>query len=106
MSRLRLLFALVLIAAGTCVGALALSGYYDGPMHAQSLAAAAESPLTPETFIRLLSRQRLVANDEQAAMPMPSQPTTAQTPPKARAPVKDKRPKQAAAPWPWSWFGN
>jgi hypothetical protein len=103
MARLRLLFALLLIAAGTCVGALALSGYYGSSMRAQPLAAAAESPVTPETFRRLLSRQRLVANDGQAATPMPSQPTTAQTP-KARAPVK--RPKQAAAPWPWSWFGN
>ena len=104
MAKLRLLFGIFLIAVGTTVGALALTGYYGTRTHSQSLAGS-QTPVSPETFIRLISRQRLVANDEQAGA-MRSKPNTATSPPKAKTLAKVKRPQETAVQWPWSLFSN
>ena len=105
MARLSLLFGIFLIAVGTTVGALALTRYYGTRTYTQSLVAGSHAPISPETFIRLISRQRLVANDAQAGA-MRSKPNAATSPPKAKTLAKVKRPQETAVQWPWSLFSN
>ena len=103
MARLRLLFGIFLIAVGATLGTLALIGHYWTHTHGQSLVAGSQTLVSSETFIRLISRQRLVANAEQASA-RPSKPSTATGPPKAK--TLAKRPQQTAVQWPLGLFSN
>lgn len=120
MARVRVLIALILIAAGSTVGALALSGYYDAPMprgQAVTASAAGGAPVSGEEPRLTLSRWagRLQAAEEKpkAAPSPPPKPKAAAAKP---APAKPrvaasgvppvKRPQEAAAPWPWQFFRN
>jgi hypothetical protein len=111
MARLRLLFALLLMAVGTSFGALAISGYYEPHMiHGQPAVVSANmlEPQAKPQLPVLQPRQRFVAIDDQPAAPpaKPTIPKSAKAPAKAKATVKDKRPPQAAMQWPWSLFSN
>ena len=117
MARLRLLFALLLMAVGTTFGAFALSGYYEPHMtHGQPVAApsAAASPVPAEKPQPTLSppRHRFVAVDEPPPAAPPAKPKTVakavpvKTGPVVQAPPAVRRPQPAAAPWPWDPFRN
>jgi hypothetical protein len=111
MARLRLLFALLLMAVGTAFGALAISGYYEPHMsHGQRApGAAAPAPQASVPVPILERRLRFVAQLEPSPPP-PLPPrnvkATKAAPAKAKPAVKDHRPKQAAVQWPWSLFSN
>jgi len=115
MARLRLLFALLLMAVGTTLGAFAISGYYEPHMtHAQPapVPSGVPQPLEKPQLAQLPPRYRFVAIDEGPAAPAKPR-TAAKTAPvkpkpavKEQASVKHKRPQQEAAQWPWSLFSN
>jgi hypothetical protein len=105
MAKPRLLFGIFLIAVVTTVGDLALTGYYGIRAYGQSLVAGSQTPVSAETFIRLISRQRLVAADEQTGA-IRSKPNTATSPPKAKTLPKVKRTQETTVQWPWSLFSN
>ena len=101
MARLRLLLGVLLIAAGATAGGLTLTGHYGTHTNGQSLGAARQTQVSSETFIRLISRQRLVAKGEPASA-RPSKPSGVASLSKTKA----KRPQQAVAQWPWGLFSN
>ena len=106
MARLRLLFALLLIAVGTTFGAFALSGYYEPHiMNSPPVVASVGRSSSQETsqFLRLHARQRFVAIEPQATAPAvkPKPPKSA-----AKPAIINKRPQKTAVQWPWSLFGN
>jgi hypothetical protein len=113
MARLRLLFALFVMAVGTWFGALAISGYYEPHMmmHAEPAIAPAGLSASADTaqFISLVSRDRFVAVEAPVAA-VEAKPKAVPKPiAKAKPPATDKRPQQQAAarlPWPLSLFGN
>ena len=113
MARLRLLFALFLVAVGTTFGALAISGYYEPHMtHGQSMAApiGAAEPTDTLDPAQSPSILRFIAIDDGPPARAPAKPKaaakTAPTKPKpvvAAAPVvREKRPQAAAPQWPWN----
>ena len=115
MARLRLLLALFLVAVGTTFGAFAISGYYEPHMlHGQSMTVVSSGTLQPAERPQLalwLPRQSLVGIDDRPAAKMPAKPKAAfPAKPKPVTPalpmVRDKRPRPAAAQWPWSLFAN
>jgi hypothetical protein len=112
MARLRLLFALFLIAVGTTCGALALSGYYGPhPPHGQPAAAPAGNvAASAETPPRIRPQFRKApAPAGHAAAAAPAKPKAAKPPPKKKAiasKTKPPPPPQRTAQWPWSLFGN
>ena len=108
MARLRLLFALLLVAVGTTFGAFAISGYYEPHMMIPAKPAAAPFGLPASAdasqFIGAVSRQRFVIVDDRAtAAPAKPKPVA-----KAKPTLVDRRPQQAATqlPWPLNQFGN
>jgi hypothetical protein len=106
MARLRLLFALFLVAVGTTFGAFALSGYYQPAVRSdQPKAAAVARTVSPDGwhFMRAHMRQRVVAVSEDAAAS--AKPKVAKIAAKS-PPMATKRPQKAPAPWPWSLFSN
>ena len=108
MSRLRLLFALLLMAVGTTFGAFALSGYFEPQVrHAKPAAAPSTAPatqLTPRTS--RWARRAIVAKDAPAPKPGAARTVPAKPKPPAFRTPPVKRPQQASAPWPWSQFRN
>ena len=117
MARLRLLFALLLVAVGSTFGAFALSGYFEPPVtHGQPVVAPDATPRPAERPQLGLShaRHRLIGVDDRPAVALPAKakPAAKSTPVKPKLaiprppPVKDGRPQQAAAPWPWDPFRN
>jgi hypothetical protein len=115
MARLRLLFALLLMAVGTTFGALALSGYYEPNrmMHGQPMTTAPTAAPRPGEMPRaaLSHWARLVAVKEGPAASPPTRQKGAKAPPaKPKTVVSGvppvKRPQQSAAPWPWDFFRN
>jgi len=111
MARLRLLFALFLVAVGTTFGAFAISGYYEPHMrHGQSMTAVSSGTPQPAEKPQLalwLPKPGFVAGEKKA----PAKPKVAAktVPTKAKPPspvVRDKRPQPVAAQWPWNLFGN
>ncbi len=115
MARLRLLFALLLMAVGTTFGAFALSGYYEPRMtHGQAVVARSGSSAPTEKPRLTLSHwaRRLVADNDGPAAAPPAKPKAAAkaAPAKPKPAVSGippvKRPQQAAAPWPWEFFRN
>jgi hypothetical protein len=117
MARLRLLFALFLVAVGTTFGAFAISGYYEPHMrHGQSMAALVDTPQPAERpqLALWLPKPGLVAGEEKPVAKAPAKPKVAAkavaTKPKPATPalpvVKDRRPQPVAVQWPWNLFGN
>ena len=115
MARLRLLFALFLVAVGTTFGAFAISGYYEPHMrHGQSMTAVSSGTPQPAEKPQLalwLPKPGFVAGEKRPTAKAPAKPkVVAKTvPTKAKPPspvVRDKRPQPAAAQWPWNLFGN
>jgi len=115
MARLRLLLALFLVAVGTTFGAFAISGYYEPHMlHGQSMmvvSSGTPQPAEKQQLALWLPRQSLVGIDERPAAKSPAKPKAAfPAKPKPVTPalpvVRDKRPRPAAAQWPWSLFTN
>ena len=118
MARLRLLFALFLVAVGTTFGAFAISGYYEPHMrHGQFMSAVSNGPPQPAEKPQLalwLPKPGFVAGEERPAAKAPAKPKvaakTVPTKPKPATPalpvVRDKRPQPVAAQWPWNLFGN
>lgn len=114
MARLRLLFALLLMAVGTTFGAFALSGYYEPHRtHGQPVAAPIAAPRPAEMPQATLSHwaRRVVAVKAGPAAAPPTKPKAAKAPPAKPKPAASgippvKRPQQAAAPWPWEFFRN
>jgi hypothetical protein len=102
MARPRLLLGSFLIAVGATVGALALT---ETRTTGQSLVARGPTPISSETFIRLMTRQRLVANDARRGA-MPSKPNAASGASRPKASVKVNRPQEAAGQWLWSVSSN
>ena len=115
MARLRLLFALFLVAVGTTFGAFAISGYYEPhKLHGQSMmvvSSGAPPSAEKQQLALWLPRRSLVGIDDRPAAKTPAKPKAAlAAKPKPATPalpvVRDKRPQPAAAQWPWSLFGN
>jgi hypothetical protein len=111
MARLRLLLALLAITAGSVLGALALSGYYEPhPLPAQPASSETVPAEEKASLMARPSRQRFVAATSSEARPAPAKPKPHQkkaAPAKPRPPpVAEKRPRRAEAPWPWSLFSN
>jgi hypothetical protein len=106
-----LLLALGLMAIGTMLGALALSGYYHPHApHGQPVVASITSS-AGAALLRPQPRRRFVAAEVPAVATPPKAKPMAKPPPreakpKAKDKDKDKRPQQAAAQWPWNLFGN
>jgi hypothetical protein len=102
MARPTLLLGVFLIAVGATVGALALTETgTTGP----SLVTRGPTPISSETFIRLMTRQRLVANDTRRGA-TPTKPNAATGASKPKASVKVDRAQEAAVPWPWNVSTN
>jgi hypothetical protein len=112
MARLRLLFALLLMAAGTTCGALAISGYYEPHMpHGQRTVGTEPVPASrmPPAFEAKrqvpLAQPLLLLVTRPTSAPAPSAKPV-KTAAKPKVPAKERRPQQAAVQWPWSLFTN
>ena len=120
-ARLRVLLSLLMVTSGAIFGGLAISGYYEAHRPLGQALVAPASTREPEVkpqFPLLHPRQRFLATDDDkpsAPQPKPKvvAPKVAKALPATTKPavnvqpaVKDKRPQQAAAPWPWSLFTN
>jgi len=116
MARLRLLFALFLVAVGTTFGAFAISGYFEPHMrHGQSMTVSSGAPQPAEKpqLALWLPNPGFGAGEERPAGKAPAKPKvaakTVPTKPKpatsALPAVRDKRPQPKAAEWPWNLLG-
>lgn len=111
MATLRLLFSLSIVILGAVLAGLAISGYYEpgvseGPASASAHASHTSAELQ---YVALQDRFRFVAPAEEKAPPSLVRPKPAakpKAPVRERSEAKPSRPRQAAAPWPWSLFGN
>jgi hypothetical protein len=112
MARLRLLFALFLIAVGTTFAALALSGYYEPRMpHGQPAATSmgwAVSTEAPPVIAPHFRQRFLATNEGSAAGPAKPKATKSapKSPPKPKPSARSKPPQHTAVQWPWSLFSN
>lgn len=111
-----MLLSLLMVTSGAIFGGLAISGYYEAHRSQGQASIAPASTREPEAkpqFPLLHARQRFLAIDNAPPAP-PAKPKVVAKPlpastkpaPKAQPAVKDKRPQQAAAPWPWNLFTN
>lgn len=115
-ARLRVLLSLLMVTSGAILAGLAISGYYEAhrpPGQASIAPAGTREPEAKSQLPLLHARQRFLAIDD--APPAPpakprvvakALPATTKPAVKAQPAVKDKRPQQAAGPWPWSLFSN
>ncbi len=116
LGRLRALFALSIVTFGALLGALAISGYYEPRATDVRRQAAIASGVGVEgaavSRLSLRGRHRFVTIREDEPVAPPVNVRTSAKLPAAKPEAKDrpaprpKRPRQAAAPWPWSMFDN
>jgi hypothetical protein len=86
------------------MAALALARHQGPRTHDHTLAES-QTSISPDTFIRLMTRQRLVAQDEQAGATT-SNPNAASKASKVKAVANVKSVQEPAVEWPWSAFRN
>jgi hypothetical protein len=125
MTRARALLALSLVTSGAMLGGLSLSGYYEPrpPQSPAVAAAAAPSESALKVQVAPHGRLRFVAAADEKLGEKPAPPAakpkapakvfaTASAPPARPRPEAKERPEpkvrrqHAAAPWPWSIFGD
>ena len=112
MATLRLLFSLSIVVLGSVLAGLAMSGYYEpriAPARDQAAVPMLGAPEPAQLQRAVLpSRLRFVARVDETPPPPPMKPKPAsrKAPVKERPEVKPGRPRQVAAPGPWSLFGN
>jgi hypothetical protein len=99
MSVLRLPIAGLLVVSGLTLGGFTLYGAFD-PRPTQASAPVLK-PWATTTSPRAVSPGTASSDAKEAKKRKRVEKRAESAPPKAKPP-----PQQAAAEWPWSWFGN
>jgi hypothetical protein len=97
LSVIRLLISGLLVASGLTLGAFTLYGAFDArPTQASGLKPWATTTSPHKTAPGTAATDAKETKKKRRAEKRPAEPTQ-----KTKQP-----PQQAAAEWPWSWFGN